>query len=355
MTTKEIPDKEMVWLDEIHSFDLVGNFTIENPLEDIARTTHNIPAPLKTAALPIARPVNVSRHEWNDLAQAIRSVPYPIFAISREEKVIAWNRAIEQLTGIDAKEMIGRGEHAYAVPFYGDTRTMLIDYIVMPPDALVTGEIPPVYWDGDTFIGDLENVTINNKPMVILGKGTGIYDAQGVTIAAIQSILVNEPPEVETIPGTQNSERYIGGISSITVKLGGEGMSGSIAGALGSATGGYGVYATDQRLFVVHNPELDATRSDGISFGTFIIDELFGTTVDTHPRHIEELESHKVIEISRQEIRSIEMKKPLLLAGYIIFRTITGEAFRIYIDHKKAFIHIDQLLGLFYPEIIRTG
>ncbi len=43
----------------------------------------------------------------------------------------------------------------------------------------------------------------------------------------------------------------------------------------------------------------------------------------------------------------------MLLAGHIIFKTRTGEAFRIYIDHQKAFTHIDQLLRLFYPEILR--
>ena len=48
------------------------------------------------------------------------------------------------------------------------------------------------------------------------------------------------------------------------------------------------------------------------------------------------------------------MKKPKLLAGYIIFRTRDGEAFRIYIDHNKAYTHIDQLLRLFYPEILRV-
>ena len=352
-TTKVAEDTDMVWLDDVHSYDLVGNFRIEDPLEDIGSTAHHIPPPLKTAPITIARPVIVTSHEWNDLTVAVSSVPYPIFAIDRRGKVIAWNKAIEILTGIDAQEMIGKGDHAYAVPFYGSARSMLIDYIVMPPDAMVSGDIPSITRDGETFIGDLENVTIREKPMVMWGKGTGIYDAQGFTIAAIQSILVSEPPTVKTILGMFEQEKYIGGISSVTVKLGGEGVSGTIAGALGSTTGGYGVYATDQRLFVIHNPELDATRSDGLSFGTFIIDELFGTTVDTRPRMIEELEHHKVIEIWRRDITSIEMKKPMLLAGYIIFKTRTGEAFRIYIDHKKAFTHIDQLLRLFYPEILR--
>ncbi len=280
--SKRTEDSDLVWIDEIHSYDLMGNFSIQDPFDDIGSTAHHIPAPLRTAPVPIARrPVIVTSHEWDNLAEAISSVPYPIFAINRRGNVIAWNTAMETLTGIRAQEIIGKGDHAYAIPFYGEARSMLIDYIVMPPDALVSGEIPSITRNGDTFIGDLENVTIKEKPMVMWGKGTGICDAQGFTIAAIQSILVSEPPTVKTILGMFEQERYIGGISSITVKLGGEGMTGTIAGAIGSTTGGYGVYATDQRLFVILNPELDATRSDGISFGSFIIDELFGTTVDT--------------------------------------------------------------------------
>ncbi len=352
-TAPGAPDKDLVWLDEIHSYDLVGNFAIDDPLENIGTRADNIPAALKTPHASIARPASGTKRTGDDLAEAVRSVPYPIFAIDRGGMVIAWNEAIELLTGIKAREMVGKGDHAYALPFYGIARSMLIDYIVMPPDAQISDEIPAITRDGDTFIGDLENVTIREKPMVIWGKGTGIYDAQGSTVAAIQSILVNEPPTVKTLLGISDQEKYIGGISSIIVKLGSGGMSGSIAGALGSTTGGYGVYPTDRRLFVVHNPELDATRSDGISFGVFIIDELFGTTVDTRPRRIEDIESRKVIEIGRREITSIEMKRPLLLAGYIIFKTRNGEAFRIYIDHKKAFIHIDQLLRLFYPDILR--
>jgi hypothetical protein len=83
------------------------------------------------------------------------------------------------------------------------------------------------------------------------------------------------------------------------------------------------------------------------------MDELFGTTVDTRPRSIPELEKDKVFEIWRKDIVTIEMKKPLLFAGYISFKTRSGESFRVYIDHKMAFIHLDQLLRLFFPEILR--
>jgi len=351
--TTATDDTDLVWIDEIHSYDLMGNFSIEDPFEDIGNTVHSIPASLSSVQDPVTGPVIMPYNVWQDLIDAIRSVPYPIFAIDRMGNVIAWNKAIEELTGVEAHTMIGKGDYAYSVPFYGSPHPMLIDYIVMPPDTSISGEIPAITRDGDTFIGDLESVTIGEKPMIMWGKGTGIYDSKGMTIAAVQSILVSEPPSIKTILGIFDQEKYIGGISSVTVKLGGTGIGGSVAGALGSTTGGYGIYATDQRLFVIHNPELDASRSDGISFSTFIIDELFGTTVDTRPRMIDELEERKVIEIWRRDITSIEMKKPLLLAGYISFSLRTGESFRIYIDHKKAFTHIDQLLRLFYPEINR--
>ena len=130
-------------------------------------------------------------------------------------------------------------------------------------------------------------------------------------------------------------------------------MIGAIAGALGSTTGGYGIYATDQRIFVIHNPELDAIQTKDMQFGEFIIDELFGTTVDTNPRSIAELGSMKVFEVARKDIMTIEMKKPLLFAGHITFSMRNGETFRVYTDHKKAFIHLEQLLKLHYPEILR--
>jgi PAS domain S-box-containing protein len=303
--------------------------------------------------IPIHLSISVSQGQCREIAESIENVPYPIFAIDRQGIVIAWNRAIARLTGIEPRDMIGKGEYEYSFPFYGERKPMLIDYIIMPPDTQVHGEVPVITREGDTFIGNLESVTIRGKSMLIWGKGTGIYDAKGAAIAAIQSILYSEPPNINTIINRFEEEQYLGGLSSITVKVPGDGVIGAIAGALGSTTGGYGIYATDQRIFVIHNPELDATETKDMQFGEFIIDELFGTTVDTNPRTIDELGSLKVFEVARKDIITIEMKKPLLFAGYITFRVRTGEAFRVYTDHKKAYIHLEQLLKLYYPEILR--
>jgi len=75
-------------------------------------------------------------------------------------------------------------------------------------------------------------------------------------------------------------------------------------------------------------------------------------TVDTRPFSIGELEGRSVFEVRRRDITSIEMKRPKILAGFLLFKTAGGESFRVYIDHQKAFVHIEHLLRMFYPEIV---
>jgi len=287
-----------------------------------------IPAPVKK--------IKSRQDHFSDLADSVEHVQYPIFAIDRSGKIIAWNQAIAELTGVKAAEIVGKVDHAYAVCLYGDKRPMLIDYIFDPPDDQKLKKMYGISRDGDSFTGDIETVTINGKPMLLWSKGAGIYDPEGSMIAAVQSILVSTEQTDKNGDSVTDEEVYIGGISSIILKVSGRGMGGAIAGAIGSAVGGYGVYATNKRLFVIHNPTLDARRNDSIPFGTFIIDELFGTNVDTRPRLIEELESYKVFEVWRKDISSIELKKPRLLAGFLILNTAQGESFRVYVDHSKA-------------------
>lgn len=185
----------------------------------------------------------------------------PVFAIDRQGVVIAWNAAMEQLTGVNEKAMLGKGDYEYSKPFYGEVRPMLIDYLITPADKVQPGNFPAIKKVGDTFIGEMEHVEIRGKPMFLWGKGTAVHDAKGELIAAIQAITVGEQ---QVSSGPVDQETYIGGISSLTLKVAGEGMGGAIAGAIGSTTGGYGVYATDKRLFVIQNPDLDATKPQGV-------------------------------------------------------------------------------------------
>jgi two-component system, cell cycle sensor histidine kinase and response regulator CckA len=61
-------------------------------------------------------------------------LPDATMVINQNGIVIAWNRAMEKLTGVPAEAMLGKGDYEYALPFYGKRRPMLID-LVLHPDA----------------------------------------------------------------------------------------------------------------------------------------------------------------------------------------------------------------------------
>ena len=67
-----------------------------------------------------------SEQRLNDI---INFLPDATFAIDREGKVIAWNHAIEEMTGVSAGEILGKNDHEYGIPFYGEKRPILIDLV----------------------------------------------------------------------------------------------------------------------------------------------------------------------------------------------------------------------------------
>ena len=52
------------------------------------------------------------------LGDIINFLPDATFVINRDGVVIAWNRAIEKMTGIKAANILGKGNYEYALPFY---------------------------------------------------------------------------------------------------------------------------------------------------------------------------------------------------------------------------------------------
>jgi CheY-like chemotaxis protein len=53
------------------------------------------------------------------MADIIDHLPDSPFAIDIQHKVIAWNLAMEEMTGVKKEEILGSGDQSYALPFYG--------------------------------------------------------------------------------------------------------------------------------------------------------------------------------------------------------------------------------------------
>lgn len=90
---------------------------------------------MKDKADPTLLPVeyaNAFDGRWArwQLMQTIDLLPDPAFAIDSEGKVIIWNQAMERLTEVRKSDIVGRGNGAYAIAFYGHARPMLIDEVL---------------------------------------------------------------------------------------------------------------------------------------------------------------------------------------------------------------------------------
>lgn len=64
------------------------------------------------------------------LEQVLDHLPDATLAVDREGRVLVWNRAAEEMTGIRKEEILGKGGYAYAVPFYGRPRHLLVDLVL---------------------------------------------------------------------------------------------------------------------------------------------------------------------------------------------------------------------------------
>jgi PAS domain S-box-containing protein len=293
--------------------------------------------------------------DWEEFAKTIDALDSPVFAINKAGVVIAWNKAMEQLTGFETKTMMGKGNREYAIPFYGEPKPMLADYIVMSDDKNKTVKFSGIKQIGNTYTGEMETVKIRGNPMYLWGKGTALHDEQGTLIAAIETVTVVEKPQFVITSDDPEKETFIGGLSSPTLKVTGESLRGVGAGVVSSSGKGYGIYATNRRLFVIQNPDFDLSKPRGIQYEPFGLDDLFGTkaTIDNRPRTIETLEKLMIYEISKDNLKTIELMNPRLLPGFLTLYNKAGESFRMFIDHKTAFSQIEHLIKSFYPEILQ--
>lgn len=169
-------DATVVWTEEhtVPIFDDAGNLVA---VEGIARNITQ----RKQAELALQ-----TAHQ--QLSGIIEFLPDATFVIDRERKVIAWNMAIEEMTGVSKQEILGKGDYAHSVPFYGESRPVLID-LIFSEEAKFELRYDCVQKKGHTLYAEAF------APKAYQGKGAYLWvtasplcDAAGNLIGAIESI-----------------------------------------------------------------------------------------------------------------------------------------------------------------------
>ena len=122
------------------------------------------------------------------LEAIIEFLPDATFVIDMDGKVIAWNRAMEEMTGINKKDMIGQGDHAYAIPFYGERRRQLLD-LLDKDDSEIASHYQYVVRKGNTLYAETFTPALfGGIGAHVWATGAPIFDAKGKRLGAIESI-----------------------------------------------------------------------------------------------------------------------------------------------------------------------
>ena len=154
------------------------------------------------------------------LSDVIDFFPDAVLAIDKDGKVITWNKAMEKMTGARAVDMIGKGNYEYALPFYGIRRPILADLVLMPQDEVV-GKYDLVQREGKTLTVEIFIPTFGNNGSHLWAKAAPLYDPQGETVGAIESIrdiTERKKGEEALLKSEQEKEAILSSLKNVAVE-----------------------------------------------------------------------------------------------------------------------------------------
>ena len=130
------------------------------------------------------------RRDEQKLISIIHGSPIPTFVLSKDHKIIYWNRALQELSNIRPSEILGTNQQWRA--FYATQRSCLADLILDER----TGQIAEFYtgkWSKSALLEDAYEVTEFFPDMGEKGKwfritAAGLKDARGNLFGAMETL-----------------------------------------------------------------------------------------------------------------------------------------------------------------------
>lgn len=122
------------------------------------------------------------------LSNIIDFLPDATFVIDENKQVIAWNRAVEEMTGTRKEDILGQGDFAYAIPWYGERRPIVVD-LLDEEYAEFRAQYEYVRKQGDTLFAEVfVPAVFGGRGAILWVTASPLLDSQGKRVGAIQSI-----------------------------------------------------------------------------------------------------------------------------------------------------------------------
>jgi PAS domain S-box-containing protein len=128
--------------------------------------------------------IRASERRLNDV---IEFLPDATLVIDWDGQVLAWNRAMETMTGVKKEDMLGKGDYEYALPFYGVRRPILID-LALRQDELTEKQYTAIRRFDDMLFGEAYTPNLPPGDIHLSATASVLRDSDGNIIAAIECI-----------------------------------------------------------------------------------------------------------------------------------------------------------------------
>jgi len=163
------------------------NFDLETRVEERTAELVKVNAELREEAEERKRAEAALKESQQQLAHIIDFLPDATFVIDIEGKIIAWNRAMEEMLGVEAADVLGKGDHEYALQFYGERRLTLIDLVLERNEEIEKKycilERKDAVLSAETYLTDFKG-----REAYLFCTASVLYDSMGNITGSIESI-----------------------------------------------------------------------------------------------------------------------------------------------------------------------
>jgi len=122
------------------------------------------------------------------LAETVGFFSEPAYALDREGRVIAWNHAMVEFTGIEAKNMLGKMDGKYSVPFFGQKSSMLTDMLFEDEAVIARNGYTIIAKEMDSVTAWTKTIGRGGEDRVLLMRASALHDGKGAFISAIGTV-----------------------------------------------------------------------------------------------------------------------------------------------------------------------
>ncbi len=126
-----------------------------------------------------------------NLDQIIEFLPDATFVINQNGIVVAWNKAMEEMTGIPKNNILGKGNYEYSIPFLKERKPSLIDLLLIPESEFNKHkqEYEAIDWKGNVLFSETYVPGIyKGQGAYLWSRASKLYDSEGNVTGAIETL-----------------------------------------------------------------------------------------------------------------------------------------------------------------------